>query len=116
MALRLIKILPPDGFDDLKSLINEDDIVDSWVDKSEGGKTVINLLADVELTEKILNDLETKFTGRDDYRIVLLPISATLPSQDNEEKDEPEATDDSSEEEVTMNGSIEFQGKNYMKR
>ncbi len=86
MALRLIKILPPNGYDDLNRLINEDDIVASWIDKSEGGKTVINLLADVELTEKILSDLETTFTGQEDYRIVLLPISATLPSQTKEEE------------------------------
>jgi len=93
MALRLIKILPPSGYDDLQSLINEDDIVDSWIDKSEGGKTVVNLLADVELTEKILGDLETTFTGNDDYRIILLPISASLPSQTDEEEDKDETAD-----------------------
>jgi uncharacterized hydrophobic protein (TIGR00341 family) len=93
MALRLIKILPPSGYDDLQSLINEDDIVDSWIDKSEGGKTVVNLLADVELTEKILGDLETTFTGKDDYRIILLPISASLPSQTDEEEDKDETAD-----------------------
>lgn len=94
MALRLIKILPPNGYGDLKSLINEDDIVDSWIDKSEGDRTVINLLADVELTEKILGDLETKFTGYEDYRIVLLPISATLPAQKVEEENEEEQSID----------------------
>lgn len=94
MALRLIKILPPNGYGDLKSLINEDDIVDSWIDKSEGDRTVINLLADVELTEKILGELETKFTGYEDYRIVLLPISATLPVQKVEEENEDEQSID----------------------
>lgn len=94
MALRLIKILPPNGYGDLKSLINEDDIVDSWIDKSEGDRTVINLLADVELTEKILGELETKFTGYEDYRIVLLPISATLPAQKVEEENEEEQSID----------------------
>ncbi len=97
MALRLIKILPPNGYGDLKSLINEEDIVDSWIDKSEGDRTVINLLADVELTEKILGDLETKFTGYEDYRIVLLPISATLPAQKEEENDNEEQSADRNE-------------------
>ena len=99
MALRLIKILPPDGFDDLKSLINEDDIIDSWVDKSEGDRTVINLLAEVEITEKILGDLETKFSGKEDYRIVLLPISASLPVQKEEEKEDEEAKDEITDKE-----------------
>lgn len=98
MALRLIKILPPDGFDDLESLINKDDIVDSWIDGSEGGKAALNLLAEVEFTEKILGDLETKFSGKDDFRIVLLPISATLPSKSNEEENEGETKDKSTEE------------------
>ncbi|MEX0845499.1 MAG: TIGR00341 family protein [Balneolaceae bacterium] len=94
MALRLIKILPPNGFKDIKSLINEDDIIDSWIDKSEGDKTVINLLADVELTEKILGELETKFSGKEDYRILLLPISATLPAQsEDEDKNQNESAD-----------------------
>lgn len=100
MALRLIKILPPRGFNDLTSLINEDDILDSWIDKSEGDKTVINLLADVELTEKILGDLETKFTGQEDYRIVLLPISATLPSRKDEESEDKTADEEKDDERV----------------
>ncbi|MBD3615992.1 MAG: TIGR00341 family protein [Gracilimonas sp.] len=100
MALRLIKILPPKGFNDLKSLINEDDILDSWIDKSEGDKTVINLLADVELTEKILGDLETKFTGEEDYRIVLLPISATLPSRKDEENEDKTTEKEKDDERV----------------
>ncbi|MFP8488064.1 TIGR00341 family protein [Gracilimonas sp. Q87] len=100
MALRLVKILPPEGFNDLNELVNEDDIVDSWIDKSEGGKTVINLLADVELTEKILGELETKFSGKEDYRIVLLPISATLPSHsDDEEENKDKATEQEKDDE-----------------
>lgn len=96
MALRLIKILPPNDYQDIESLINEEDILDSWIDTSEGGRTVINLLADVELTEKILGDLETRFSGTDNYRIVLLPISATLPSQKSDEENEEEEGDDPS--------------------
>ncbi|SMO66534.1 TIGR00341 family protein [Gracilimonas mengyeensis] len=98
MALRLVKILPPEGFEDFESLINEEDIVDSWIDKSEdGGKTSINLLADVGLTEKILGELETKFSGKDDYRVILLPISATLPSQSDEEEEEKSADKENDE-------------------
>jgi len=99
MALRLIKILPPNGYNDLESLISEDDIIDSWIDRSEGGRTVINLLAEVEFTEKILGDLETIFSGKDDYRIVLLPISATLPSLSDEEENEEEDKDNTTDEE-----------------
>ena len=98
MALRLIKILPPDGYDNPESLIEEEDVIDSWIDTSEGGRTVINLLAEVELTEKILGNLETRFSGQQDYRIVLIPISATLPAQDNDEEDVNKLKDKSTDE------------------
>lgn len=88
MALRLIKILPPDRFSNPENLINEGDVVDFWIDRSEGDKTVINLLAEVELTEKILGELESKFSDTDDYRVILLPISATLPSNTEEKNNE----------------------------
>lgn len=99
MALRLIKILPPGGFREFDQLIKEEDVIDSWIDKSEGDRTVVNLLADVELTEKILRELETTFSGREDYRILLLPISASLPSQpDKPDKEEAENGEQASEE------------------
>lgn len=99
MALRLIKILPPNGYNDPESLINEDDIIDSWIDRSEGNRTVINLLAEVELTEKILGDLESKFSGQKDYRIILLPISASLPSQADEKKEKGKTKNEEKDDE-----------------
>lgn len=101
MALRLIKILPPNGFGDPKSLINEDDIVDSWIDRSESedDRTVVNLLAEVELTEKILGEIESRFSGQDDYRVILLPISATLPSQTDEDENEEDPKGQKAEKE-----------------
>jgi uncharacterized hydrophobic protein (TIGR00341 family) len=90
MALRLIQILPPDDFKDTDRLINKDDLVDSWTEKSESGRVTVNLLADVELTEKILKDLDQAFSGSEDYRIILLPVSATIPKQEVKEKDKEE--------------------------
>lgn len=90
MALRLIQILPPSDFKDHESLIDHDVVVDYWIEHEEKGRTTINLLADVELTENILNKLDQQFSTDEDYRIILLPVSATLPSYvpDEEEDDE----------------------------
>jgi uncharacterized hydrophobic protein (TIGR00341 family) len=87
MALRLIKLIPPENFDLDDELINRDDIVDSWVHKSEDNIPEINMLVDVELTEKILSEIENRFSGREDYRLVLFPVAATLPSLPAEEKE-----------------------------
>jgi uncharacterized hydrophobic protein (TIGR00341 family) len=94
MALRLIKILPPRDFKNHERLINKEDLVDSWIEESESERTSVNLLADVELTEKILNDLDQAFTGKDDYRIILLPVSATIPQQEVKENDKKEVDED----------------------
>lgn len=88
MALRLIKLIPPGNFDLDDELVHRDDIVDYWIHKSDENKPEINMLVDVELTEKILGEIESRFNGRDDYRLVLFPVAATLPSQPAEEEEE----------------------------
>lgn len=90
MALRLIQILPPPDFKDHESLIDRDVVLDSWIEHEEDGRTKVNLLADVELTENILNELDQQFTSKEDYRIILLPVSATLPSHVPDEEEEKE--------------------------
>jgi uncharacterized hydrophobic protein (TIGR00341 family) len=88
VALRLIKILPPKGFERVGDLVNEDDIIDHWVEKTDSDHISISILADVELTEKILGDIEDCFAGKSDYRIILMPVSATLPKHEVIESDE----------------------------
>lgn len=97
MALRLIKVLAPKNFKNHQDLINKDDLVDSWIEETESGQKSISLLADVELTEKILNDLDQAFTGNDDYRIILLPVSATIPKHEVEEPDTEQEKEKSKE-------------------
>ncbi|MDX1591875.1 MAG: TIGR00341 family protein [Balneolaceae bacterium] len=104
MALRLIQILPPSDFTNHESLIDQDVVLDSWIEHEEEGRTKINLLADVELTENILNKLEEQFSSEEDYRIILMPVSATLPSHVPEE-DEEEEDDDKEKEKNGIPGS-----------
>ena len=90
MALRLIKILPPKNTEDLEQLFDDDNVVDYWIEQTDTGQKSITLLADVELTEKILNDLDSKFSGSDDFRIVLLPVAATIPKHEVEDVEKEE--------------------------
>lgn len=92
MALRLIQIITPEDFDPIEEIIDRDDVIEQWVDDSVTGRTTIHILADVELTEKILEDIDGKLGHRDDYRVILLPVSATIPRQEpieDEEEDIP---------------------------
>ena len=90
MALRLIQIITPEGFDPVEEIINEEDVIEQWIDDSISGRTTVHILADVELTEKILEDIDNKLGHRDDYRVILLPVSATIPRQVQEEEVEDE--------------------------
>ncbi len=98
MALRLIQIIPPTDFDDYDKLIKEEDVIDHWLDHSIEGRTTLSVLADVELTEKILSDLEDHFPKNSDYRIILLPVSATVPKQPAEEEDDDQVVQKADQE------------------
>jgi len=97
LALRLIKILPPKGFERVEDIVNEDDIIYHWVEKTDSDHISISILADVELTEKILEDIESHFSGSTDYRIILLPVSATIPKYEIEESEEEDSSNDNGE-------------------
>src|SRR6056297_804023 len=99
MALRLIQIITPEGFDPVDEIINEEDVIEQWIDDSISGRTTVHILADVELTEKILEDIDNKLGHRDDYRVILLPVSATIPRQEQEEEDEDENEEEKTKDE-----------------
>jgi uncharacterized hydrophobic protein (TIGR00341 family) len=99
MALRLIQIITPEGFDPVDEIINEEDVIEQWIDDSISGRTTVHILADVELTEKILEDIDNKLGHRDDYRVILLPVSATIPRQEQEEDDEDENKEEKTKDE-----------------
>jgi uncharacterized hydrophobic protein (TIGR00341 family) len=99
MALRLIQIITPEGFDPVDEIINEEDVIEQWIDDSISGRTTVHILADVELTEKILEDIDNKLGHRDDYRVILLPVSATIPRQEQDEEDEDENKEEKTKDE-----------------
>lgn len=100
MALRLIQIITPEDCELDEDIIDEDDVIEQWVDDSVSGRTTIHILADVELTEKILADIDDRLGHRDDYRVILLPVAATIPKQEtNEEKEDEPPTQKEKEQE-----------------
>ncbi len=106
MALRLIKILPPNNYKNYGEWVDREDVIDCWFEQDGNGGQSIHLLVDVELTESILQDLETRFSAHNDYRIVLFPVSATLPPQPPDkkegEKGEPENRLDKEQEDKRL--------------
>jgi len=88
MALRLIEVFfPSNQKDQLHNLLKDRQIVDSWQQQLSGAKILARLLVPSEETGPILDLLEKHFSlmGTKDFRIILLPVEASIPRPQPEE-------------------------------
>lgn len=90
MALRLLEITIPDSERPrLLDLKNDESIVFWQEDKIKLG-SLFHVLIQAESTEKIMDELDKKFSYVKDFRVMLLSVDATLPRPENkEEKSKP---------------------------
>ena len=88
MALRLIEVFfPSNQKDQLQNLLKDRQIVDSWQQQLSGGKTLARLLVPSEETGPLLDLLEKHFSllESEGFRIILLPVEASIPRPQPEE-------------------------------
>lgn len=93
MPLRLIEISIPEkaADDELEELLrNASATVDTWREAPTQGRVRFRVLADAERTEPLLDELQSRYTGLDSFRVVLLPVEASIPRPELEEKEEDE--------------------------
>ncbi|MGC9516666.1 MAG: TIGR00341 family protein [Methanomicrobiales archaeon] len=81
MAYRLIVVILPaekngEDFDDILKRYNA---LATWHVKLPENKVLINVLIRREKTETILNFLQKKFSKLPDFRIILMPVEASIP-------------------------------------
>lgn len=80
MPLRLIEIvLPKMERNDIQGLFDEETVVGHWQAQATDNGLLVKMLLSAEHTEAILDRLEEKFSYVDGFRVVLLPVEATLP-------------------------------------
>ncbi|TWU44516.1 hypothetical protein Poly51_60820 [Rubripirellula tenax] len=80
MALRLVElVIPATSVDAVAELASVGGVLGRWDDQLAGDLTLIRMLVDVQQTELLLDDLEHRFGNTDGFRVILLPIEATLP-------------------------------------
>ena len=88
MALRLLEIvLPEDTEKDIDGILEEFQVIQVWSEKSLDKRIFVKLLVPAEKTEYVLDVLEKRFSTREAFRIVLLPVEAAVPRL---EEPEPE--------------------------
>lgn len=99
MALRLIELtLPKNSQVSVKEALEDYPIVDIWQDRLLEGKKVVRVLLPIENTEKVLDLLEKRFSHLTGFRLVLLPVEASIPRPQTPEKKEPAPAKDREQE------------------
>lgn len=97
MALRLIELILPVGNEHLVNEILEGmEIEEKWVLKVSEKRTMYRILLSSEETESLTDRLDQRFHDLEGYRIIVHPISASLPRP--KEKKEEKGVEDGTEE------------------
>ena len=98
MPLRQIEVVIPE-YDKqaFEKLLENESVEHFWQDTSESSGFVLKVLVDAAQTENFLDQAEQVFSGRDDYRLIMTTVEATLPRYE-EQEEETEKAEEKSEE------------------
>jgi uncharacterized hydrophobic protein (TIGR00341 family) len=87
MSLRLIEIVLPEGYrKELVESLEKQKILDIWHKEIEESRLHLKILVSTEYSEEVLDFLEKRFSHAEGFRIILLPVEASIPRPDLEEK------------------------------
>jgi uncharacterized hydrophobic protein (TIGR00341 family) len=102
MALRLIEIYHQRGkSEEIDFLLEDSAALDIWHDELPEGETITKVLIRAENTESVLDILQDFFT-KDQLRVVILPVEATLPRPEEPDKDQPENNKGKSRDRISI--------------
>ena len=82
MALRMVEISVPGDYKGDVRWTEEHPFISIWEEELVGGRRLVRGLLNTEDTEALLHALEREVDLANDYRIVILPVEATVPRPD----------------------------------
>jgi uncharacterized hydrophobic protein (TIGR00341 family) len=87
MPLRLIEMVLAEGFvEEAQQLLQEQKPIDVWYDRLSESQTLIKILISAEKSEPLMDLLEGRFSQVNGFRLILLPVSTSLPRIEEEER------------------------------
>ena len=87
MALRLLEIIVPKAsVDAIDRLPSTGDVIDRWDAQLGEDQVSVRMLVDAKHAECILDDLQGQYADADGFRLILLPVEATLPRPEEKEE------------------------------
>lgn len=92
MSLRLIEIFLPEGYSRVVTeALEKLDVLDVWQETDEENRVHMKILVSTGQTETVLDLLEKNYSHMAGFRIILLPVEATLPRPKQEEQTQGES-------------------------
>jgi uncharacterized hydrophobic protein (TIGR00341 family) len=92
MALRLLEvIIPEQHYNDVSELLKQSDVSDYWQTCSCESNVIFKIILQVEKTEGLIDQLESKYKHLDSFRLILTPLEASYPSPKQIEKKSEES-------------------------
>jgi uncharacterized hydrophobic protein (TIGR00341 family) len=87
---RLIEmVLPASSAEEARQLLQGQKVIDVWYDQLSETQTLIKILVSVEETEPLIDVLDQHYSQVEGFRLVLLPVAATLPRLEVAEEKAP---------------------------
>ncbi len=91
MSLRLVEIFHQKGDpENLKFLLQDIPIRGFWADKLPDGKMNIRLLIRAKDVDRVIDVFQSFFQDKESYRIVVLPVDASIPREEEREEETKE--------------------------
>jgi uncharacterized hydrophobic protein (TIGR00341 family) len=91
MPLRLVEVMIKEGNRQVSSLLEGVPVLGIWTIGSKDGNDIVRILLDAKHTEALSDILTREFGSRDGFRILLLPVEATLPANEEAAEGKEEA-------------------------
>jgi uncharacterized hydrophobic protein (TIGR00341 family) len=92
MPLRLIEmVLPEPQIKIAQELLQDRPVVDVWYDRLSDTQTLVKILVSTEATEPLIDLFDQHFSIETGFRLILLPVAATVPRVEEAQQKPPEA-------------------------
>ena len=109
MPLRLLEVVLPDQhLKEAEELLRENPVIEVWYNRISEQQTILKILATAEETEHLMDQLDKHFANQPWFRLILLPVAASLPrveepqvEEESPDGGEPSATGQKKKERIS---------------
>lgn len=86
----MLEISAPDSsFNDIKEIAEKHGVIDMWHSaKNKDGRRTVSILTHLEYQQELTDDLQKAMRMEDNWRVVVVPVDATIPKHEKKEQDE----------------------------